>query len=81
MMMCKNSVRRWSKVRLLAVVWIGLLSFSNAGCGKRVSYVNGGHSLTKVVKGQPAPQDGVLMSEEYLSQIYEALGGKPACAP
>jgi len=60
-------------------LWIVLLSCLSAGCGKRVSYVRGDHQLVRLESGQTAPHAGVLMSEGYLSEIYEALGetGKP----
>jgi len=39
-------------------------------------YVTGGHRVEPAAKGQPAPEKGVWMSQEYLSEIYEALGRK-----
>ena len=50
-----------------------LLSLS-AGCGKRVEYLNGDHRLTRLTQDQPAPRPGVLISENYLAEIFEALG-------
>jgi hypothetical protein len=53
---------------------IALLSCLSGGCARRVSYVNSDHQLVRLEAGQPAPHAGVLMSEGYLSEIYEALG-------
>ncbi|MCZ7646918.1 MAG: hypothetical protein M5U26_16790 [Planctomycetota bacterium] len=39
-------------------------------------YVNGGHRVIRLEQGQPAPERGVWMSEEYLSEIHEALGAR-----
>ena len=70
----RNSAPRSSARRLaLAALSIALLSCLSAGCGRRVSYVNGDHKLTRLNPGDPAPHGGVLMSEQYLSEIYEAL--------
>jgi hypothetical protein len=74
MTMSRSSAPRWS-IRLLAVL-IVLLSCSSGGCAKRVTYVAGTHRLTHLKAGDSAPHAGVLMSEEYLSEIYEALGRK-----
>jgi len=60
--------------QITAVILIALLSCLSAGCGRRVSYVSGDHTLVKLEAGQPAPHAGVLMSESYLSEIFEALG-------
>jgi hypothetical protein len=57
----------------LAIAWIVLLSCWSGGCAKHVSYVNADRALTRLKTGEPAPHDGVLMSEGYLSDIYEAL--------
>lgn len=84
---CRNfGPRCWSRGAraraAAALILIALLSFWSAGCGRRVSYVEGGHKLTRLEPGQPAPRRGVLLSEEYLSQIYDALGEKaPGCKP
>jgi len=59
--------------RALAAALIVLLSCSNAGCGRRVSYVNDSRALIKLKAGEPAPRDGVLLSEGYLSEIFEAM--------
>lgn len=67
--------RQWSKGAL--AICIALLICLSAGCGKRAAYVEGGHKLTRVNKGQAAPHKGVLLSEEYLAQIYETLGQPP----
>lgn len=71
--MKKNSIsaRRW-----LATIWILSLCCWSAGCGRRVVYVNGGHRVIRLEQGQPAPERGVWMSEEYLSEIHEALGAR-----
>ncbi|HEY3323167.1 MAG TPA: hypothetical protein VGP72_22125 [Planctomycetota bacterium] len=60
--------------RLAAGILIALLSCLSGGCARRVSYVNSDHQLVRLEAGQPAPHAGVLMSEGYLSEIYEALG-------
>ena len=65
---------RVSGARCTTVISIALLICSSAGCAKRVEYVNGDHRLTRLTQGQPAPRPGVLISEGYLSEIYEALG-------
>lgn len=62
--------------RPAALLLIALLSCSSAGCARRVTYVNADRKLIHLEAGQPAPQAGVLMSEGYLSEIYEALGRK-----
>jgi hypothetical protein len=69
----RTSAPRSALRLLLAAVLIALLSCSSAGCGRRVSYVNDSRALIKLKAGEPAPRDGVLMSEGYLSEIYEAL--------
>ncbi len=65
----RRSARRW-----LAGISILLLCCWSGGCGKRAVYVTGGHRVVKLEKGQPAPEQGVWMSEEYLAEIHEALG-------
>jgi hypothetical protein len=70
----RNSAPPSSKIRALAAVLTALLCCWNAGCGRRVAYVDGNHTLTKLNKGDAAPHAGVLITEGYLSQIYEALG-------
>ena len=64
-----RSAKRWC-----VAISIALPIFLSAGCGRRVVYVSGGHKIVKLKKGQPAPARGVWMSEEYLSEIHEALG-------
>lgn len=71
------AARLWRGVVLIC---IALLICSSAGCGKRAPYVAGGHKLTRLDKGQAASQRGVLMSEEYLAQIFETLGEAPPAA-
>jgi hypothetical protein len=39
-----------------------------------VLYVTGGHKTVPLEKGQPAPERGVWVSPEYMSEIYEQLG-------
>jgi hypothetical protein len=77
----RNSVPLSSKTRALAAALIALLCCWNAGCGKRVAYVEGNHKLTKMNKGDPAPHAGVLITDAYLSQIYEALGNQKCSQP
>jgi len=36
-------------------------------------YVRGDHQLIRLESGQVAPQKGVLISESYLSELFEAL--------
>ncbi len=72
----RNFAPRCSTRRALLALSIALLCCLNAGCAKRVTYVNGQHKLTKLTEGQPAPHGGVLLSEEYLSEIFEALNKK-----
>jgi len=69
----RNSAPRFSLRLVLAAVSIALLSCSSAGCAKRVNYVNDSRALIKLKAGEPAPRDGVLLSEGYLSEIFEAL--------
>ena len=80
MTMFRNFERRFSGTRvsppLARLLLIALLSCLSAGCARRVTYVNSEHKLTRLEAGQPAPHAGVLMSEGYLSEIYEALGRK-----
>ncbi len=73
MPMFRNFEPRFLRPRLAVVIGIALLCCWNGGCAKRVSYVSGSHKLTRLDAGQPAPHPGVLMSEEYLSEIFEAL--------
>ena len=77
----RNFVLPSSKIRLLAAASIALLCCLNAGCAKRVDYVSGDHKLTKLNKGDRAPHPGILITENYLSQIYEALGQPPRSKP
>jgi len=70
----RNSARRSAALTAPALILIALLSCLSAGCGRRVTYVSGSHKLTHLKQGQPAPEAGVLMSEEYLSEIFETLG-------
>jgi hypothetical protein len=71
----KTSEPRCARRRRAAVgTWMTLLICLSAGCGKRIEYVNGDHKLTRLKEGQPAPRPGVLISEGYLSEIYETLG-------
>jgi hypothetical protein len=60
--------------RTAALILIALLCCLSSGCARRVTYVNSDHKLTRVEAGQPAPQTGVLISEGYLAEIFEALG-------
>lgn len=69
MRMCKNFGRH-----LRTATALGLLCCSSAGCGTRVLYVTGGHKTVPLEKGQPAPDKGVWVSPEYMSEIYEQLG-------
>ena len=57
----------------LAICLTPLICLS-AGCGKHVEYVNSEHRLTRLKTGQPSPREGVLISEGYLSEMYDALG-------
>lgn len=59
--------------RFVAVLLIALLPCWSGGCGRRVVYVGGGHKLIELKRGRPAPFDGVLLTKEYLSEIYENL--------
>jgi len=72
----RNSAKPSLRRSLLAplAISIALLSCLSAGCAKRVSYVNDDHKLARLEAGQPAPRKGVLMSEGYLSDLFEALG-------
>lgn len=54
-------------------IWLLLPICLSAGCGRRVEYVNSDHRLTKLKEGQPAPRPGVLVSEGYLSEMYDAM--------
>lgn len=67
--MFSSKARRMS----LAICLAPLICLS-AGCGKHVEYVNSEHRLTRLKTGQPAPREGVLVSEGYLSEMYDALG-------
>ena len=62
--------------KMAAWISIALLCCLSAGCARRVTYVNSDHKLVRLEAGQPAPNSGVLMSEGYLSEIFEALGKK-----
>lgn len=66
---CRHFGRRWWLAT--AMLW---LCCSSAGCGTRVVYVTGGHRTVPLDRGQPAPDQGVWVSEEYMSEIYEQLG-------
>ena len=71
----RSSGARWSTPRrMVAAIWMTLAICLSAGCGKRVEYLNSDHKLTRLKQGQAAPRSGVLISEGYLSEIYEALG-------
>jgi len=65
-----------NKLRVAAWISIALLCCLSSGCARRVTYVNSDHKLVRLEAGQPAPNSGVLMSEGYLSEIFEALGKK-----
>jgi hypothetical protein len=58
----------------VALVSIVLLSCLSAGCGRRAVYVPSERSLVRLEAGETAPHAGVLMTEGYLSEMYEALG-------
>ncbi|MEI6235359.1 MAG: hypothetical protein WCT04_20065 [Planctomycetota bacterium] len=60
---------RWPRA-----IWITLLCCLSAGCGKRVEYLTNDHKLTRLNQDQPAPRPGVLISEGYLAELFEALG-------
>jgi len=60
--------------RVAGLILIALLSFWSGGCARRVVYVPSEHKLVKLEAGQPAPYAGVLLTEGYLGEIYEALG-------
>jgi len=66
---CGHFARRWWLAT--AIAWLCCWS---GGCGRRVEYVRGGHEVVPLERGQPAPEKGVWMSREYLSEIYEELG-------
>jgi hypothetical protein len=65
---CSPFAPRW-----WAAISTALLLCWSGGCGRRVVYVEGGRRLTPLTQGQPAPFDGVLLTPEYLSEIYELL--------
>ncbi|MCY3018231.1 MAG: hypothetical protein NTW87_04260 [Planctomycetota bacterium] len=59
---------------MAALLLIVLLSCLSGGCARRAVYVESSHKLVKLEAGEAAPHAGVLMTEGYLSEIYEALG-------
>ena len=63
--------KRW----LLAMLMLCLLC-SNAGCAKRVTYLDGEHKAVPLTKGQPAPDKGWWLSDSYAAELYEQLPKK-----
>ena len=64
-----------SAMRTLSVVC--LLAFAT-GCVRDVTYLRESERTVHLTKGEPAPHDGWLLSDDHLAEVYDLLEQKLA---
>lgn len=75
----RRSVGHWRSTMRIpsAVCWvvlvIGFLALLATGCSHDVEYLLGSEKVAHLEKGEPAPHDGWLLSDDHLAELYDLL--------
>ena len=70
-----SAMRILSVVCLLAFV-TGSLALLPTGCARDVTYLRESEKVIHLKKGDPAPHDGWLLSDDHLAELYDLLEGE-----